>query len=160
MKRRISSQIANINIIERCFPFSYDESNKIYLCKCHNGDDQFKTSKAQQAFRHSQMFIIKYLEYNENAASMFEQMIDDALKNEEFMKEFQNEKEEMENQQQQMEVEINENVIEINDEQRMEITTNENNQETENINNINNNQIQYEFTNIENDITTISNNHQ
>ena len=30
---------------------------------------------------------------------MFEEMIDDTLKNEEFMKELQNEKEEMENQQ-------------------------------------------------------------
>ena len=36
---------------------------------------------------------------NENTASMFEEMIDDTLKNEEFMKELQNEKEEMENQQ-------------------------------------------------------------
>ena len=59
-----------------------------------------------------------------------------------------------------MKIEMNENVIEINDEQRMKIETNENNQETENIYNIDNNQMQDEFTNIENDITTISNNHQ
>ena len=69
---------------------------------------------------------------------MFEEMIDDTLKNEEFMKELQNEKEEMENQQQQMKIEMNENVIEINDEQRMEIETNENNQQTENIYKIDN----------------------
>ena len=55
---------------------------------------------------------------------MFEEMIDDTLKNEEFMKELQNEKEEMENHQQQIKNEMNENIIEINDEQRMEIETN------------------------------------
>ena len=43
---------------------------------------------------------------------------------------------------------------------RMKIETNEKNQETENIYNIDNNQMQDEFTNIENDITIISNNHQ
>ena len=72
---------------------------------------------------------------------MFEEMIDDTLKNEEFMKELQNEKEEMENQQKQMKNEMNENVIEINDEQRMEIETNENNQQIENICKIDNNQM-------------------
>ena len=59
-----------------------------------------------------------------------------------------------------MKIEMNENVIEINDEQRMEIETNENNQQIENICKIDNNQMKDEFTNIENDITTISNNHQ
>ena len=91
---------------------------------------------------------------------MFEEMIDDTLKNEEFMKELQNEKEEMENHQQQMKNEMNENIIEINDEPRMKIETNENNQQIENICKIDNNQMQDEFPNIENDITTISNNHQ
>ena len=52
---------------------------------------------------------------------MFEEMIDDTLKNEEFMKELQNEKEEMENQQKQMKIEMNENVTVINDEQRMKL---------------------------------------
>ena len=59
-----------------------------------------------------------------------------------------------------MKIEMNENVIEINDEQRMEIETNENNKQIENICKIDNNQMKDEFTNIENDITTISNNHQ
>ena len=55
---------------------------------------------------------------------------------------------------------MNENVTEINDEQRMKIETNEKNQQTENICKIDNNQMKDEFTNIENDIITISNNHQ
>ena len=59
-----------------------------------------------------------------------------------------------------MKNEMNENVIEINDEQRMEIETNEKNQQTENIYKIDNIQMKDEFPNIENDITTISNNHQ
>ena len=52
---------------------------------------------------------------------MLEEMIDDTLKNEEFMKELQNEKDEMENQQKQMKIEMNENVTVINDEQRMKL---------------------------------------
>lgn len=72
---------------------------------------------------------------------MFEEMIDDTLKNEEFMKELQNEKEEMENQQKQMKIEMNENVTVINDEQRMKIETNENNKQIENICKIDNNQM-------------------
>ena len=59
-----------------------------------------------------------------------------------------------------MKIEMNENVIEINDEQRMEIETNENNKQIENICKIDSNQMKDEFPNIENDITTISNNHQ
>ena len=59
-----------------------------------------------------------------------------------------------------MKIEMNENETVINDEQRMKIATNENNQQIENICKIDNNQMQDEFPNIENDITTISNNHQ
>ena len=40
-----------------------------------------------------------------------------------------------------MKIEMNENVIEINDEQRMEIETNENNQQIENICKIDSNQM-------------------
>ena len=40
-----------------------------------------------------------------------------------------------------MKNEMNENIIEINDEQRMEIETNENNQQIENICKIDNNQM-------------------
>ena len=47
----------------------------------------------------------------------------------------------MENQQQQMKNEMNENVTVINDEQRMEIETNENNQQIENICKIDNKQM-------------------
>ena len=42
----------------------------------------------------------------------------------------------------------------------MKIETNENNKQIENICKIDSNQMKDEFTNIENDITTISNNHQ